>query len=250
MDALNPPVISLLDIDFRNVSQESVLARLLARPQQARFAYVVTPNADHIERLLRVRRLRAVYQRAMLCLLDSYAIALAAKFLALPQPQVVSGADLTEALLPKLHGLRAAIVGMQDADFALLAARYPGIEFLHHQPPMGLLHDSRAFYEAVDFVCAARAPFTFFAVGSPVQELLAFAVFGRPEAVGVGLCIGSALRYAAGALNRAPVWMRRSGLEWLYRLGQDPLRLAGRYLISDPKALVAMAGAALRKKIR
>jgi len=250
MDAVNSPVVSLLDIDFSNVSLEAVLARLLARPPQGRFAYVVTPNADHIERLLRVRRLRGVYQRAMLCLLDSYLIALTAKFLALPQPEVVSGADLTEALLPKLKGLRVAIVGLKDADFAMLAARYPGIEFLHHQPPMGLLHNSKAFHEAVDFVCAARAPFTFFAVGSPVQELLAFAVCSRPEAVGVGLCIGSALRYSAGVLSRAPVWMRHSGLEWLYRLAQDPLRLAGRYLISDPKALVAMAVVAVRKKIR
>ena len=249
MGAVNAPVVSLLDIDFSNVSLESVLARLLARPQQGRFAYVVTPNADHIERLLRVPRLRGVYRRAMLCLLDSYVIVLTAKLLSLPQPAVVSGADLTEALLPRLGGLRVAVVGMEEADFALLAARYPGVEFVHHQPPMGLLRNRKAFHEAVDFVCATRAPFTFFAVGSPVQELLAFAVAGRPEAVGMGLCIGSALRYAAGAISRAPVWMRRSGLEWLYRLGQDPLRLAGRYLISDPKALVAMAMAAVRKKI-
>lgn len=250
MDALNPPIVSLLDIDFSNISLDAVLTRLLARPQQARFAYVVTPNADHIERLLRIPRLRGVYQRAMLCLLDSHVIAFAAKFLGLPKSRVVSGADLTEALLPRLEGLKVAVVGMKDADFAQLVARFPGIAFVHYQPPMGLLHNSKAFHETVDFVCATAAPFTFLAVGSPVQELLAYAIASRPDSVGVGLCIGSALRFASGSLRRAPVWMRHSGLEWLHRLAQDPLRLAGRYLLSDPKALLAMAVSAIREKKR
>lgn len=250
MDALSPAVIPLLGVEFSNIPLDAVVTRLLARPPGARFAYVVTPNADHLERLLRIPRLRGVYQRAMLCLLDSHVIALMAKLLGLPRPKVVSGADLTEALLPRLAGLKIAVVGMQEADLALLAVRFPGIVFVHHQPPMGLLNNSSAFHEAADFVCATGAPFTFFAVGSPVQELLAYAAASRPEAVGVGLCIGSALRFASGSLRRAPVWMRHGGLEWLHRLGQDPLRLAGRYLISDPKALLAMAVSAIREKKR
>ncbi len=250
MDALNPPIISLLGVDFSNIPLDTVVTRLFARPQQARFAYVVTPNADHLERLLRIPRLRGVYQRAMLCLLDSHVIAFAAKLLGLPRSRVVSGADLTDALLPHLEGLKVAVVGMQQAEFELLAVKFPGIAFVHHQPPMGLLHNSKAFHEVVDFVCATGAPFTFFAVGSPVQELLAYAAASRPDSVGVGLCIGSGLRFAAGSLQRAPAWMRRSGLEWLYRLAQDPKRLAGRYLISDPKALLAMAVSAIREKKR
>jgi N-acetylglucosaminyldiphosphoundecaprenol N-acetyl-beta-D-mannosaminyltransferase len=250
MDALNPPTVSLLDIDFSNISLDAVLTRLLARPRQGRFAYVVTPNADHIERLLRIPRLRIVYRRAMLCLLDSHVIALTAKLLGLPKTRVVSGADLTEALLPCLEGAKVAVIGMREIDFAQLAARFPGITFVHHQPPMGLLHNGTAFQEAVDFVCATGASFTFFAVGSPVQELLAYAVAARPEAVGVGLCVGSALRFASGSLRRAPVWMRHSGLEWLHRLAHDPLRLTGRYLISDPKALLAMVVSAIRQKKR
>ncbi len=249
MESLNPPIISLLDIEFSNLSQEAVLSRLLARPPQARFAYVVTPNADHIERLLRIPRLRGVYRRAMMCLLDSYVVALTAKCLGLPQPEVVSGADLTAALLPRLAGQRVAVIGMQEAEFELLAARYPDVEFLHHQPPMGLLYNSAAFHAAADFVCEAGAPFTFFAVGSPVQELLAYAVAARSDSVGLGLCVGSALLFAGGSVSRAPVWMRHAGLEWLYRLAQDPVRLAGRYLISDPRALAALACAALKQKL-
>lgn len=248
MDALAPSIIQLLGVDFSNVSQRAVIKRLLARPPAARFSYVVTPNADHMERLLRISLLRPIYQRAMLCLLDSTLISLFANQIGLQSPQVVNGADLTAALLPHLSGRRVAVIGMDDKDFAVLVEKFPAISFVHHSPPMGLLHDMQAFCEARDFVCDAQANFTFFALGSPVQELLAYAVSGQNRAIGVGLCVGSAVAFAAGTAKRAPLWMRKSGLEWVHRLAQNPRRLAGRYLLSDPRVLLALSAAAIREK--
>jgi exopolysaccharide biosynthesis WecB/TagA/CpsF family protein len=241
--------MSLLGIDFSNVTEEAVVRRVLARPIGARFTYIVTPNADHIDRLLRIPRLRAVYQRAMLCLLDSWLIALVASLFGMARPEVVTGAGLTAALLPRLFGLRVAIIGMTDADFAALCEKFPKIWFVRHAPPMALLDDDAAFQVTVEFVCKTQADFTFFAVGSPVQELLAFSVAARPEATGIGLCIGSALEFVAGAKRRAPLWMTEHGLEWVHRLALEPLRLSGRYLLADPRVLVALSVAALRQKI-
>lgn len=248
MDAISAPIIPLLGIDFCNVSREAVIERLLARPEGARFSYVVTPNADHIERLLRIPGLRPIYQRAMLCLLDSTFIAHFAAWLGLRTPRVVTGADLTEALLPQLAGRRVAVIGMDVPDFTLLARRFPAISFIHYSPPMGLLHDTPAFHRTCDFIIDTQAAFTFLAVGSPVQELLAYAVASESRAVGVGLCTGSALAFASGAVKRAPLWVRRWGLEWVYRVARNPRRLAGRYLISDPQVLVALCWTALREK--
>ncbi|OYV32055.1 MAG: hypothetical protein B7Z81_13405 [Acidocella sp. 20-61-6] len=151
-----------------------------------------------------------------------------------------TGADLTQALLARLTGRRVAVVGMSGRGFAALVARYPGIRFVHHAPPMGLLHDVPALLGARDFVRDARAVVTFFAVGSPVQEVLAYAVAAQGAAAGVGLCVGAALEFCAGTARRAPLWIRRAGLEWLYRLGREPGRLAGRYLLSDPKVFWAL----------
>ena len=89
---------------------------------------------------------------------------------------------------------------------------------------MGLLHDLPAFRRARDFISAQQANFIFFAVGSPVQGLLAYAIAARFDATGTGLCIGSALDYCAGTRQRAPRWMRRRGLEWFYRLLREPRR--------------------------
>lgn len=248
MDSLKAPVIQLLGIDFSNVGLEAVVHRLLARPEGARFSYVVTPNADHIERLLRIPGLRPIYERAMLSLLDSALIALVAARLGLLTPRVISGADLTAALLPRLGGRRVAVIGMDQSGFVRLTRRYPDISFIHYNPPMGLLHNSDAFRHTCDFIVKTQAAFTFLAVGSPVQEMLAYAVSSECQATGIGLCTGSALAFAAGTIKRAPRWVRRAGMEWVYRMVQSPRRLAGRYLVSDPPVLFALFWAALREK--
>ncbi len=246
--AVTAPIVQLLGIDFCNVSHEAVIERLLARPEGARFSYVVTPNADHMERLLRIHGLRPIYQRAMLCLLDSTLIFRVARRLGLAAPHVITGADLTASLLPHLDGKRVAVIGMDEPEFQLLVRRYPAVSFIHYSPPMGLLHDSPAFHRTRDFVIDTQAAFTFFSIGSPVQEMLAYAVSGEPRAVGVGLCTGSALAFASGAVKRAPLWVREAGMEWIYRLVRNPRRLAGRYLVSDPLVLLALCWTALREK--
>lgn len=176
MDALSTELVQLLGLGFADLPREAVLARLLARPPGARFAYVVTPNADHLQRLRRQPGLRPAYEHAALCLLDLRFVAGLARALGLAVPPVVTGAGLTASLLPHLAGQRVAIIGMRPAALAALAARYPEILFLHHDAPMGLLRNPASFRAARDFAAAARAPFTFFALGSPAQELLAHEV--------------------------------------------------------------------------
>jgi N-acetylglucosaminyldiphosphoundecaprenol N-acetyl-beta-D-mannosaminyltransferase len=250
MDALTPTPIPLLGLDFDDISLDETITRLLARSPEAHFAYVVTPNADHIVRLRRQPHLGPVYRRAMFCLLDSQLIAHCAHALRLPTPHVVTGADLTQALLDRLDGMQVSIIGLNPETFAALAVRYPRIHFRHHQPPMRLLHDQPAFDAACGFASSAQPAFTFIALGSPVQELLAAAIADRPDATGIGLCIGAALEFCAGTTPRAPLWMRRSGLEWLHRLIRDPPRLARRYLIDDPGILADLLIAAFRQTSR
>ena len=75
---------------------------------------------------------------------------------------------------------------------------------------------------------ASGARLCLVALGAPKQELLADALAAHCPSVGF-LCIGAALGFIAGHPRRAPLWMRRSGLEWLWRLAAEPHRLAARY---------------------
>ncbi len=237
--------MNFLGLCFSDRPLAQICETLLARPANAPFAYVVTPNADHLDRLRRNPALRQTYEAALFRLFDSRFLARFARLLGQYPPPVVTGADLTAMLLPSLAGERAGVVGMNDAAFVALQERFPRINFIRHNPPMGLLHNQAAFAEAARFVASANARFVFFAIGSPVQELLAQDIARQGQAAGLGLCIGAALEFAAGTRSRAPAWMQRAGLEWLYRLCQEPRRLGPRYLLRAPRVLVLVLAEAV-----
>lgn len=232
--------MNFLGVSFSELPLAKICETLLARPANAPFAYVVTPNADHLDRLRRNPALRLAYDAALLRLFDSRFLARFVTLLGQKPPPVVTGADLTAMLLPSLAGEQVAVVGMEDAAFTALQQRFPRIAFIRHNPPMGLLNHPSAFAEAACFAASANFRFVFFALGSPVQELLAQEVLRHGKAVGLGLCIGAALEFAAGTRRRAPGWMQRAGLEWLHRLGQEPRRLGPRYLLRSPRVLVLL----------
>ena len=228
--------VRLLGLDFPDLDVAEAAASLAARPGDAPFHYVVTPNADHFVRLSRDPALAAVYRNAGVRLLDSRVIAGGARMLGLPAPRVAAGADLT-ALLLRHHlrpGEHVTIVGLRPRWLPALVARCGLAPPAHYDPPMGFAADRAAFADAVEFVLAHPARFVFLAVGSPRQEVLAATIAATGRATGTGLCIGASLEFLAGAMPRAPVWMQRRGLEWLFRLGHDPRRLARRYLVDCP----------------
>lgn len=247
MTAPSPPVVRLLGIDFADLGVEDAAAVIAARPPHAPFATVVTPNADHLVRLAHQPELAPLYQKAWMRLLDSRVVARLAGAMGLAVPQVATGSDLTMELLRRhLTGdRRLTVIGLAAEHLPALRARLPGASIAHFDPPRGMDANPAAFAEAVAFACAHPARYTMLAVGSPRQERLAAAI-AEAGGTGVGLCIGAALEFAAGAVARAPVWMQRAGLEWFHRLAQDPRRLARRYLLEDP-AIITML---LKERIR
>ena len=106
----------------------------------------------------------------------------------------------------------------------------------HYNPPMGFAKDLDAVEECLQFI-ESQSPFRFcfLAVGSPQQESLAALLQARGIARGMALCVGASMNFITGREKRAPQWMQQFALEWLFRLVQDPQRLAGRYLVRGPR---------------
>src|SRR3954471_18688742 len=69
------------------------------------------------------------------------------------------------------------------------------------------------------------------------QEMVARVLVARGVATGTGLCVGASLHYLAGLERRAPVLVQKAGMEWAWRLAQNPKRLWRRYLVDDPAIL-------------
>lgn len=228
-----------LDMKFSPFSRSEVVRILAERPADAPFAYVVTPNVDHIVRIQRTRSdLWPVYRAAWLNLCDSRVVALLASFTGRTLSPV-PGSDLTADLLAHVvrPDDRIAVVGGDPALIEKVRRDYGLRNLVHHNPPMGFVTDPIALGRAAQFAIDAHARYTFLAVGSPQQEILAYRIASAPEATGIALCIGASLQFLSGEEKRAPRWLQQLALEWLFRLASNPQRLWRRYLFDGPLIL-------------
>ncbi len=229
--------IEFIDVDFTASGAGDVISALRTRDPDAPFAYIVTPNVDHIVRLQRSRSdLWPVYRGAWMTLCDSRVLARMASRIGLALP-VLPGSDLTARMFDQVIDPddRIAIVGGHADEIGALAPRY-GLQDVHHyDPPMGFIRNPVEVARAIRFVVDVQARYVFLAVGSPQQELLAYAIARAGEATGIGLCVGASLDFLTGVQERAPDAMQRFAVEWLYRLATNPRRLSRRYLVDGPE---------------
>ena len=233
--------VEFLDLAFDTRPAAEVEAWLAARTSGSAFAYVVTPNVDHVVRLANAStEVRQAYADADLCLCDSRVLARLGRWAGVTLP-VVPGSDLVATLFARVTqaGDRVCLVGGSEADAVALQALHPTLDIVQHRPPMGLRNDAAAMRAAVAFAVEAQARFTLLAVGSPQQELLAHHMAADPQARGTALCIGASVDFLVGTQTRAPRAVQSLGMEWAWRLATDPQRLARRYLIEGP-AIFAM----------
>jgi exopolysaccharide biosynthesis WecB/TagA/CpsF family protein len=210
---------------------------LAAEYGQSSFDYVVTPNVDHVIRFCDEPAFRELYANAGSAVLDSRLLALILRLTRGLRTRVCPGSDLTARLFSVIapHD-RIVLIGSSTQQAQRLVQLYGLQDLQQYSPPMGFIRDRRAVEQTLKFV-EAHSPFRFcfLAVGSPQQEMLARELKQRGIARGLALCIGASINFLTGAERRAPLWMQRSNLEWLYRLLQNPGRLAGRYLIRGPR---------------
>jgi N-acetylglucosaminyldiphosphoundecaprenol N-acetyl-beta-D-mannosaminyltransferase len=228
--------VEFLGLDFDVWTPDRAREWLAKRTADSPYAYVVTPNVDHMVRLSGAPEdIQCAYADADVRLCDSRILARLADFAGVTL-SVVPGSDLTAQVFEQVlqPGDRVCLIGGDGHDGDMLAARYPGITIIQHLPPMGLRHDAAARADAVDAAVAAQGRFVLFAVGSPQQELLAHEMAARADARGTGLCIGASIDFLIGRQNRAPRIVQRMSMEWAWRLLTDPRRLAKRYLVEAP----------------
>lgn len=212
------------------------------------YGYVVTPNVDHIIRLHDDKSFRAFYADAAYVLLDSRFLSNLLRVTRRLKLPVCAGSDLTARLFKDViaRNDRVVLLGGSEAQARKLAGIYGLQQLVHLSPPMGLLQNPEAIETCLRFV-EAHSPFRFclLAVGAPQQELLAQRLKQRGVAKGLALCIGASINFLTGDELRAPIWMRNVGLEWLFRLVQDPGRLAKRYMIRGPRIFKVLSAATI-----
>jgi len=157
----------------------------------------------------------------------------------------VAGPDLMAALCARAaaEGLPISLYGGDEDTLARLrerlGARFPALVVADAEAPPPLPARPGPDPEATARIRASGARLVFVGLGCPKQEFwMAANARGLPAVL---LGVGAAFGFLAGTLDRAPPWMQRAGLEWLYRLGREPRRLWRRYLITNSRYLGDLA---------
>lgn len=231
-----PARLSFLDLDFDPLDARQAARAMADRARRVdAFAYVATPNVDHMVRLQRQPELRSFYADAWLNLCDSRILELFARASKLELP-CAPGADIVEHLFREhirpndpvlIIGGSAGLADRLRADFGLRGLRW-------FDAPHGLRTNAAARAACVNFIRSNPAAFIFLAVGSPQQEMIAREA-REAGCTGVAICCGAALEFLSGEAQRAPAWMRQARLEWLHRLASEPGRLWRRYIVDGPR---------------
>lgn len=236
-DTRLPPPLDLFGLNILpyTLDQATDVLATAARNDTGRSRVVVTPNTDHVVLLARDPSLKSLYAQADYVFADGMPMVWASRWFGNALPERVAGSDLTLRLCGQASakGWRIAVVGGfpgEEADLAArLTERYPGLDARIFSPPMGFSPQGPAAEALARQVAETQPDIVFVCLGFPKQELWAFQ-FANLFSGGVLLCVGSAIRFASGQSQRAPIFLQKIGLEWLWRLFGAPGQLWRRYL--------------------
>ncbi|GHD98591.1 hypothetical protein GCM10008024_02720 [Allgaiera indica] len=195
---------------------------------------MATVNLDHLVKLRRDPAFRATYAAQTHVVADGNPIVWLQRLAGRPV-ELVTGSDLIDPLMAMAarDGVKVAFLGATDTVLARAAeslrARHPGLEVVARiAPPFGFDPTGPEADRMIDEIAAAGAQLCLLALGAPKQEILAARGHARHARLGF-VSIGAGLDFIAGTQRRAPRWVRRIAMEWLWRMLTDWKRLAARY---------------------
>ncbi|RFP88106.1 glycosyltransferase [Rhodobacteraceae bacterium 63075] len=214
----------------REVLFKAVEARFVANDGFA----LATLNLDHLVKLRGDQDFAEAYAAQDFVVADGNPIVWLSR-LSGQNVKLVAGADMVLPLakLAAQHGVKVALFGATQKSLSAAAddlkEKVPALEIVASiAPRMGFDPSSAEAGHLLHELHASGAGLVFLAIGAPKQEI--FAARGRSETPGLGFAsIGAGLDFHAGAQKRAPRWIRRLALEWVWRMARAPGRLGPRY---------------------
>jgi N-acetylglucosaminyldiphosphoundecaprenol N-acetyl-beta-D-mannosaminyltransferase len=244
--SLSERVLFGLPLDALTMPQ--VLARCEQAVESRERLLIGVVNAAKIVKLRQDDLLRNSLLECDVLLADGQAVVWASRLLRKPLPERVAGIDLFEQLLSLADrdGRSVYLLGAKEEVLTALVervtARFPGLKIAgrHH----GYFDDAQAAEIAAD-IRGSGADMLFLGMVSPKKEIF-LGTWGPELQVSVLHGVGGSFDILAGITKRAPEWWQRAGLEWLYRVIQEPRRLWRRYLTTN----LAFIALTVREAIR
>jgi N-acetylglucosaminyldiphosphoundecaprenol N-acetyl-beta-D-mannosaminyltransferase len=231
--------VRLFGVEIDNLNLPESITRVSELIESDQTHQHVVINVDKAIKLSNDPQLREIINNCSLVNADGMPIVWASKLVGKPLKERVAGIDLFEALVAEASkrqwpvyflGAREEVVNQVINTFK---ARHPELPIAGYRNGYWEANQEQA---VINDVCTSGAKLLFVAISSPKKEQLLAAIQSQ-KAIAFAMGVGGSFDIVAGRVQRAPVWMQRSGLEWFYRFIQEPARLFKRYFVDAFKFL-------------
>ena len=242
---MNAPV-EILGVRVDSVTYDDTLDIISYWIESGEPHQIATVNPEFVMASQRDEQFRSTLNNADLCVADGVGLLWAARLLGRPLPERVTGSDLVPRVARQAAArgwrvyLLGAAHGVADTTARILTAQNPGLRIAGSFGGSPSAQDAPAI---VAWVRHAHPDILFVAYGAPAQDLW-IAEYGTALGVPVMMGVGGAFDHIAGVQRRAPDWIQRLQLEWLYRLVTQPWRW--RRQLALPKFVLAVLRARVR----
>lgn len=231
--------VTLAGVEFNNLDEQGVINHVLDELLARRGGWVVNPNIDVLRQVHADPELQSLVERAELTIADGTPLIWASRILKTPLAERVPGSQLIWSLSGEAaeRGISVFLLGgntgVATRAGAALSSRYPDLRLTGtHCPPFGFENDREQMQAIFSALESSSPELVFCGLGFPKQERLIAILVSRFPSMWF-IASGGSLAMASGDARRAPEWIQSIGLEWLYRLLQEPRRLFSRYVIHD-----------------
>lgn len=238
-----PAVVVVADVPVHAVDMRGALAQIDGFIRARTPHYNIAINAAKVVSYREDAALRDAIDGAHLVTMDGQAVVWAARALGQVVPERVAGADLMEELLAHSarRGYSVYLFGAEQdvvEDCVARATRqYPALRIAGYRNGYFKPDEEAGIVAAIR---DARPDILFLGFGSPKKEYF-MKTYHRELGIPFVMGVGGTFDVLAGRVSRAPRWMQRSGLEWSYRLAQEPRRMWRRYLVGNTRFLSLVA---------
>jgi N-acetylglucosaminyldiphosphoundecaprenol N-acetyl-beta-D-mannosaminyltransferase len=226
--------VAILGVAVDNLTMDEALSAVEAKIQEGGFHQIATANVDFLIKSIHDEELYEALARCDLVLADGMPLVWASRLLGTGLKERVAGSDLVPQLakLSAQKGYRIFLLGADEESSAGAAGwmekNFPGVSIAGRYCPQHLPLEEMDHEAILSRIEAAKPDILLVAFGNPKQEKW---LTMHRERLTVPVCIGvgATLDFLSGRVSRAPFWMQKSGLEWIYRAMQEPSRLVKRY---------------------
>jgi len=234
-----PPRVNVIGVPISVVTMDTALSFVAENLDAIRGEYICASNAHTTVMARENAQYHQVQSASILSLPDGKPLSVVGRKKIECPMEKVTGTHFMQSIFTdsRFAGKKHFFYGTkkEDLENMIMAVRrdYPQLEICGYEPSVFRELSDQEVTELAQRICDAQADFIWVAIGAPRQELLMYRLKGKVNGIMTG--VGGAFNILAGLVEDAPRFVQNMGLEWLYRLMQEPGRLFKRYLITNTK---------------